>query len=459
MSSDTKNVKRTVRFLPAILLALLVGAACSAVGYSLRRPVYRSTGLVRVAYSPPNAVPGDYIQSQRTLMTSPSAIRMAIRDPLWKAASLQPPAEPDRYFEEHLDVKLGEESGLIIVSITDSDRIAAAATVNSVINSYVELCNEKQDNLQGQRIGVLQDRATSLRAKIDQLDRMLRDGGKEYGTTDLGPFYDAAASRVTKLQSALEDVRMAIASAPADAASVPAIPKAAAGTTKPATQPEDELSVRQIAASDPVMLGYVNELDRLEDDLQRLRASYSDAHPSVVNARASIATARERIEKYAQIYRQFHAASKNSNDPSAPPVTRKSVDGLRANEQALVNLLERAKKELVALGTRHYQFRREKQELDSLRGEQEQITRRIDALRSEPQAGERASIITIGQVPQSPDTGPRLRAAAAAGAGGAALSIAVFAVWSLARRHRLDSGKKTKWSPEPYSLATPAPSM
>jgi hypothetical protein len=173
------------------------------------------------------------------------------------------------------------------------------------------------------------------------------------------------------LQSALNDIRTAIATA-TGAASVPATPNA--GPANPAaTQPAAELSVRQIAASDPVMSAYLKDLDRLEADLQRLRSKYSDAHPNVVSARASIATTRERVEKYAQTYRQFHAAAKNANDPKSPPVTGKSLEDLRANEQAVANLLGKAIDEMVALGDKQSEFQRKKQELQALREELEQV--------------------------------------------------------------------------------------
>jgi len=376
-----------------------------------------------------------FMQSQRLLMTSRRVIDVAIQDPIWKSMGRQVPLNPDHFFATNLKVDSSAHSEYLAISVTDSDPATAAAAVTSVINSYAELYNEQEKALEREIIGVLEDKQNSNQARIDQLNQLLREGEKEYGTADLSPFFEAAAARVTKFDSALSDIRAAMAAVPA------AFPQAAP-TTGPANPTGDtsgraELSAAQIAASDPIMAGYVRDLDQLEDGLQQLLFRYGDAHQSVINARRSIAVARKRVENYVEMYRQFHAATAQSlGDPRVSTVSTvgKSLEDLRANEHSLNDLLEKAKKEMVAIGTKWGELRREGQELDSLRDQQQQLTRRIMVLRGEDQLGGRLSIISTGEIALSPDRDVRVRTAAVAGVGGAGLPIALIVLWSFARR-------------------------
>lgn len=435
------------RYALAIAMGLVFGAAATWGTWRCTHSIYRSEGLVRIAYSLPEIFQetdqnrpmlmfDTFMQSQKLLMTSRRVIDLAMQDPVWKQYNRPVPTDPDDFFANNLKVDVGYRSEYISVSVTDKDPATAAAAVTAVINSYSTFYNELEAGLERQRIGVLDDKLAALKSQGDEVEKQLGKGEVDYGTSDLSPFYQAAVARVTKLEAALGDVRAALATS---GSMSPTTGPSVASTSDGNPAAGEPQSPQQIASLDPVMQQYLTDQTRLEDQLDQLREvqGYGDAHKEVVRTKGLLELARRRVQNYAVMYRQYHAATSQAlGDPRNQRVATAGLplSVLRANEASLSDLYKKSKKDMVELGLKDSELRREREQLNQIRQDQQQLAKRIAVLRGEEQLGGRLSIISTGEVALSPERNKRLMYAAAAGGGGACLPFGLLLLFSFINR-------------------------
>lgn len=426
------------RYLSVVALGLLCGAASGFLAWrQVKPPTYASEGLVRIAYSLPQVreetdhnqpLPmfETFMSSQKTLITSRRVIDMAAADPLWQKTGRVLPRDLDTYFADHLHVEIKAKSELIRISVHDHDPVMAAAAVTSIINAYAELYNSQNKRLERQRLGVLDDQLVGVKKRMHDLEEQVRQRAAEYGTTQLDPIYNSLGLQRTKLESALSDIHLAISGA--------AAPSAA--STQPATL-HREVPIAQIAAVDPLMRTYYDELGRLQDHLTRLQMTSGPAHPRVLAAQRDLDIAQARVESYAQTYRQYHAGTPTGIGEARGVVSwtaGKSVEALWAAEAGISKLLQKIKQEMVAVGNTRMELQRLDVELAVARTEYSKLAQRVEVLRGEEALGGRLSIISTGEVSLAPANSRQVQIASMATLVGALLPAGAVLVSSLARR-------------------------
>jgi succinoglycan biosynthesis transport protein ExoP len=466
------------RYLLASFLGLLAGGAFGAAAWKLAAPVYFSEGIVRIAYTMPavyveseNSRPianfEQFMLSQRMVITSRRVIEMAMQDTTWRQRGRDVPAGLDEYYAENLKVDIRPRSEFISISITDRDPGMAAAAVVALVNAYADYYNTNERQMERQRLGVLEDRQNALHAEIQRLDGQLRAAAQEYGSTRLDPFYEAAVARLTRLETALADVRLAMAGAHPAPAAPPATatsPQQAAQPSpdgQPATPPADavaqaapaaELSPDEIAMTDVAMRTHLDERDRQRNELKRFALlKFGEAHRDVIVTRQLLDDAEARVAAYADRYRKFHAATAAAAasglpvapTPGAPaspvavpevPLASRPLTSLRASEASLLKLHAETKHEVAALGNRRLELQKLELELTDRKTTHDTLTRRIEMLRAESSLGGRLSIISSGEVPVSPVRDTRLRNAAAGALAGTCVPAALFVLMGFVRR-------------------------
>jgi Mrp family chromosome partitioning ATPase len=316
------------------------------------------------------------------------------------------------------------------VFYTDSDPSAAAAAVRSLINSYEKVYQAQQGELQRQRLKVLEDRRTALRARLDRVEADIQARVNERGVMNLEPLHTSAVQQALKLATALNEVRRALALAQMPAPLVQSKPPEAA----PAAAAAMKLTARQIAMTDPVLRGYIEAQARREEELLKLQASYGDAYPSVVRAKQAIELGQDQIDEYAQTWREMRAIS--AANPAAdknPKVTAKTPDALRVEEAGLVALQGQVKEEMVTLGAERLRMERLRADEESARKELAEVTRRMGAIDAEEALGGRLSVISRGDIPLSPLLDRHVRDASAGAVGGFLLPGSLLVVIGLCR--------------------------
>jgi len=439
------------RYRLVITLGIITGAIAGAAGWRFARPIYHSEGLVRISYSLPEVIAetdqnkplgfmfDPFIQSQKMLISSRRAIDLAIQDPTWKALGRAVPPNPDRYYAENLTVETKSRSEFIRIVVTDYDPVTAAAATTAIVNAYSDVYRQREDYLQRQRYGALQDLQGPLQAKIEQLTKDIATASQEYGTTNLEPFYVSAVDQANKLEYALADVRNAMATAP------PSV-RGSGGTADKSVNGFN-LTSEQIGVLDPTMRSYIDQQERLEEDLAQLKVKgYGDAYASVQTAKHAVEAAKKRVAKYAEFYRQFHdVTTQNLGDPRTSPIPTagKSLEMLRANKASLEKLLAEAKEDMITIGNKRLALQRMEADLQARKLELTKLTGRLDTLKTEATLGGRLNVFSTGEIPLSPDRDPRIRLAMGAGFGGGLLPLCGIVFMSLVtRKYRFSDDTK-----------------
>jgi polysaccharide biosynthesis transport protein len=457
--ADAKHADRWVIVLGALrrqwILLLVAGLLCGVlagiVAWKLFRPVYRSVGLVRIAYTLPPVLQetdqnqpmqmfDQFMQSQNLLITSRRVTDMAIDDPVWKTTGRELPADPTQYFAQNLKVTITRGSEFIEISVTDPDPGTAAAAVNSVINAYVEQYNSQSKQLERERLGVLDEAQKNLQTEVDKLDAQINEGIAKYGTSDLHSFYDEAVERVNKVKAAIDDTRAEMAVAPSDQVAVD--PMADSSSQAPVS-----LSDEQIAASDPTMRTYLDTRNRWADELKRLKfLGYGDEHAQVISAKWNLNQAEAHLNEYGDHVRVFASATGASftSKQVVGATTQKSVQELRGNLTNLNKLYEQEKAEMVVWGTDLKKYEDLNQQASADHDKLLALSRRMDVLRTEDSLGGRLSINSTGEIPLSPERDRRILFAAASGAGGTLFPAGLIAMGALVGRRKYLYSEETE---------------
>jgi capsular exopolysaccharide synthesis family protein len=329
-------------------------------------------------------------------------------------------------------VEVKRLSELIRITVEDTDPTTAAVAVTAIVNSYQTLYNEQDERLNRNRLNKLESDHKDLEGQIKQVGDLIQEKAQEYGTTNLEVFFTSAFGRVSTIEQALDKINIAIANAPAAAAATNVAPE----NVMPETAPDPLV----IAMTDGTMRSYLEQQDQRLLELQRLKKSYPDTNDKVVVAMENLERAKLRVTNYAEMYRLFHkATSQNLSDPGRAGVVTagQSVEKLKENAATLVKMLSDTRAEMRSIGVKQLEFEKLSAQLTKLKGEFDDVGKRMDTLKAERSLGTRLSIISTGEVPLSPSTDKRIRMAAIAGFGGFLLPAAlVFGLSFVRRRYR-----------------------
>jgi succinoglycan biosynthesis transport protein ExoP len=425
----------------SIVLGLICGGLCSALAWRLAKPLYHAEGLLKIAYTLPEVLQetdqnrplaqfDTFLQSQRMIIASHRILDPAIQDPVWQRTKHQVPPNPDQYFAKNMKIEIKPRSEYIQISVTDTDPATAATAVTAVINAYFQYYVGLEKAAQNARNSALDGKESRALSEIDRLQTQAAAESKEYGTTQLDTFYDAAATRIAKLDLALDDIRIPMATAASSAD----------GTlTHPPTTRSSPLTPQQIAVTDPLMQSLLQEQARIEKDLRHFQAQgLGEAHKNIVVAKQDLAEIKERISSQVAFHLEYQAVTAQGlTDPRNGPVVTagKSLEDLKAMEIKLIELRNKAKQDLIKIGLTRQKLEPIEARLKAVHAEWERVSNRKGVLDTESLGGSRLSVISTAETPLSPDRDLRPIFAGAGGLGGACIpAILMFLRYRLARR-------------------------
>lgn len=399
------------RYRLACCLGLIVGGMGAVIGWAMSAPVYRSEGMIRIAAAAPQLTDDSeqahsmpmfdaYLQSQQIVLTSRDVLEMAVMDKAWQALGRKASPMDVQLLANNLKVEFRPHTDYLRVYFTDPDAATAAAGVRSVINAYEKTFATQQTEQRHQRLKVLEDRRTALTGRLDKLEGDLRARMSEMAGGD-SESLQYNALRAIKIDSALAEVRRAIAAAPKTSRIAPPNP----GQTP---------TLAQLAAVDPVLRGYLDAQVKREEEVARLRVVYGDEHPKLVQAKLAAQRGQEQIDEY---YRLAHS----------------EPDSLKAEEASLVAQQEALKKEMIAQGADRFGMDRLRLEEDTLHKDLADISRKLESLDTEEVLGGRLTVMNRGDVPLSPLLNRNMRDAAAGFIAGFLCPGAILVLSSLVR--------------------------
>lgn len=249
------------RYFAAGLLGLLFALPFAYVGFTLREPLYRSTGLVRVAPyldklvfdRPENeTIPhfDAFVQTQVMYLSSRRVLDRAMMNPELLAAGWPKGPAGIQELERSLTVVNPPRSEMISVSVTHRDPNLARLAVNAVLGAYEEMQEElsgAKATSQDQTLTALETQHTNeLRARKAEVAEL----AKAYGTTDLTPLFNRKAEQVMALENELRLIESQIQMLETQKGSDNAT----------AALPDEPVNVEALAQTDATLASLLNAL-------------------------------------------------------------------------------------------------------------------------------------------------------------------------------------------------------
>jgi polysaccharide biosynthesis transport protein len=414
------------------------GIFCAALWYFVT-PTYHSESLVHIAYTLPKVMHETdqtspipmfdaFMSSQRLLITSRRAVDSAIQDPVWKAMGRPVPLAPDKYFAEHLAVEILRGSEFIRVVVKDKEPGTPAAAVTAITNAYADIFNSNEKQLERQRLGLLEDTQTTLKSRMDELQKSMESKAREFGTTDLSSFMATSQAQLARVETALSDVRLALLGVRV-AATQPATQPAGDGTgvVVRADVPLDpsrtdspgsaKLEPEQIAAFDAQVRTSLEDEGHIKDQINLMeRKGILDGNPTMRDLRQSLETVRDRIRSRMEAQENFHARTgRYIGEPllagggPGPGVAGKTPEQLKSDEANLMHLRDETFAELKTMGNKQREFQRLKADIESAQRDYDELSTRMETLRTEGSIGSRLTVVSTGEIAISPDSDPRYK--------------------------------------------------
>lgn len=424
------------RYLWAAILGLgcAVGLAIVAVG--MAKPVYRSEALIRIAYDAPTmAAHTDsasksieafeaFMQSQVAMMGSRRVMDLAGKDAGWAELGIK--ATPAMMADIARDIQIDRRGGAEHIRVTydSNDAARAAMVVRSVVDAFAVVYNSADSKSIQEKMAALQAKRDELSSRVDENEGKLRGVAAEFGSSSVDSFYEAAVQQVTKVESALGDLRIQIALTAAP------VGNGAGKTTQ-------RLTPQQIGRVDATMARYLAEREAREADLEQLRLrGYMEGNKQIIQAEKALETVVKRISNYAV---EFQSVQTLAALPASagPNVVVRSIEELRAGEANLTDLNRQMKKQLQDLGGKKAEVEVLKGHIAHDREEIAAIAQKMSAAQMESALSGRMSVVSPAEVPLLPVKDRRMQFLAAGAMSGFVLpAVGFVAVGTLRRRYR-----------------------
>lgn len=427
------------RYILVLMLGLLGAAVGGWAGWRSQKPLYRSEGVIRIAYATPPALKETDVngplamfealmQSQRLLLTGRRLVDLALQEPAWKAAGKGASAGVIEDFASNLKAEYLSRTENLRITFTSEDPTIAAAAVNAIISAYGKVYDQQELQFQQKRTHLLEQRRDELEAEVGQVEGRIQEITGGVPASNLERLEEVATQKMLRHSANLAGVRLALAFA--ERQSVPE-----AGPTSAAV-----MSPRQIAMVDSTMRGLLAEQTHLQERLDEVRTQFGEAHAEVAKAKRALEAAGARVNAYASDFSTYQAKLAENPDAGqlgAGPMGSQSIQALRANEAIVSKQLEQAKEEVTALGQKRQEIQKLSMRLQELRAALAPVTQRIGDLKMESSLSSRLEVISGGEVPLAPVLDRRQKMGLMGAAAGSCLPVGLSLALTLAsRRYR-----------------------
>ncbi len=449
------------RWRMATILAVILGVTFGAVGYLvLTKPLYRSTGIIRVdpnldrlIFNTENQALKSYdsfVGSQVALISAPRIVELALAHESWTSLNRPNSAAEAAKFYKALTVDHPRNTELIYVYFQDTDRTAAQAGAKAVVDSYFAVYVEGELKKASEKIEMIQSRVSKLRE--DQ--KRLRDNRtaitNEAGVDDLKTRQIQLQEELRSYESRLNELLIMIQLMPASPADDPA--KAPAGAAPgapnpagaapdkaaaaPPVKPEMELTPENIAAFDPKMRDYLTQRENIEREISQQSLTLGPDHRNVQYAKKLLATIDRQIELRVQTVRdQISKGQIQMTPPSGTNgVGQLTAKDLKARYLATQAMYEETNRKLREINAKQQQYQAIVDQEDTVVENLKATIKRLDEVTTEPQTASRVKVLSPSDVPLEPIKDSRKVLAMAGAVGGILLGFAFMLLVGLSDR-------------------------
>jgi hypothetical protein len=238
------------RYVLAVVLGVVLGAALLSLAYLFVRPQYQSIALIRVAptqakiiyQTEDNAQMANwdsFVMAQVSFIQSRRVVQLALASEKLAAIGWPRGAQGETELSGGLEVARSRGSEIVSVVFKHSDPAKAQAAVNAVVEAYNQLKDETFGLEAGMQERAIEGHIASLQSKLATIRRDETAIEAKYGVADLEALHKSKSEMLDmsdrSIQELLRKVKILEATQPA----------AIDGEVTPVAQQESDLSLAQ----------------------------------------------------------------------------------------------------------------------------------------------------------------------------------------------------------------------
>jgi Mrp family chromosome partitioning ATPase len=203
------------KYILVIVLGLLFGVVGGAMGYMSRKPMYASTGIIRIQPELPKVLFESeqstaprmftsFVNTQAQLISSVEVIRLALDSDEIKKLEMDRGIFFVDYerIQDGLRVRTdGRAQEIIRLSYEHVDPIVSQTIVSSVLDAYIQKYGKEGSIKNPGVLNVLKERENELRGAIDRNSRRIDEIVRQYNTENLEPLIEESSLTLRTLQS------------------------------------------------------------------------------------------------------------------------------------------------------------------------------------------------------------------------------------------------------------------
>jgi succinoglycan biosynthesis transport protein ExoP len=209
------------KYVLVIVLGLLFGVVGGAIGYMSRKPMYASTGIIRIQPELPKVLFESeqstaprmftsFVNSQAQLISSVEVIRFALESDEVQDLELKRGVIFDyQVIQGGMRVRTDRRAQEIIrVSYEHVDPVVSQTIVGAVLDAYIEKYGDEGSIKNPGVLSVLKERETELRTAIDRNNDLIRDIVRVYNTENLEPLIAQSTLRQRELEAEKRQIQV-----------------------------------------------------------------------------------------------------------------------------------------------------------------------------------------------------------------------------------------------------------
>ncbi len=416
------------RYILTFTLAGILAVIGAFAGYFSQEPMYQSYGqihirpkLTRVLYdNEQNTSPREFsglVSSQVGYLRSNRVLSLALEsDRVRELSDISGLYSPDQIAAGLRVSSNRKMPEFINVNYEHVDRNVARAVVESVIESYMELFGDRENELnRPEVVNTLEERKIELEKSRESLTSQILILANEWSTNDLRALVRNAIANVHQIEATQIDLQSQIEQYEAFA------------LNQAENENADDMSVERAAQLDEMLASLLSKritLENARDDLM-IAGGLGEKHRDVVLVNAAIDNVNTRIDMRMEDLRSGKAQIPGFGTDGVVS----SLDELKLRLASVTERLNAAREAQRKLGHADLQMQSLVEQREQVNKKIAEVDTRLDEIRTESRIQDftedarRISVVEAGVTPSTPSSDRRRKMAAMGFVGGGAIPV------------------------------------
>jgi uncharacterized protein involved in exopolysaccharide biosynthesis len=407
------------RVLLTITLVIVLSLVFSIIGYQAKKPVYVSSGIIRISASKPTVLNGEqydarlrmfdaFVRAEVTYIKSRPVLERALQSEELITRFMGNEAESLMNIQQSLTVK--REGGIITLSSSRNNPEESAAIVNAILEAYDDLNKEQNRQRDSIRQNGLLERKTKILDNLKTTNHRILEVGQEYGLQALAKAHVQKIAQIEEMEQRIYELQTTI--------------EQKESLANPELNTVDK-EIKRLTVLDHAMADMLFQRSQQAAELSTLRDRYQLNHSKVKNAEKRLSVLDDSIESRRQQLAILGQTGSLANTQKKNEETLRELKLLNTKlSDRLKNLRNEAKElnsKLIELNFLEEEKKELRDYLDETRRILEQVT--VESKNNLPGTVE---IQSLGSVPILPASDKRNALALLGLLGGSGLGIIIM---------------------------------